>query len=321
MDIMATDRKELIKGRFAPSPSGRMHLGNVFTAVLSWLSVKSRGGEWLLRIEDLDPSRSKRCFSELIEDDLHWLGLEWDEGGLEGKGECGPYCQSERGKFYEEALSKLTAKGLTYPCYCTRGELMATNAPHLSDGRVVYAGTCRPERLEKGSVEGKNVRATRLRVAEEEITFCDGIFGETVVDLSSEVGDFVVRRGDGAWAYQLAVVVDDAMMGVTEVMRGCDLLQSAAQQIYLYRLLGYDVPRFVHVPLLCNSAGQRLSKRDGSLNMEALRKEMKAEDILGKIGFLAGLTEQAKRLNLHDLLELYDENRLSRTERGYIVLE
>ncbi len=318
---MATDRKELIKGRFAPSPSGRMHLGNVFTAVLSWLSVKSRGGEWLLRIEDLDPSRSKRCFSELIEDDLDWLGLEWDEGGLEGKGECGPYCQSERGIFYEEALCKLTAKGLTYPCYCTRGELMATNAPHLSDGRVVYAGTCRPERLEKGSVEGKNVRATRLRVAEEKITFCDGIFGETVVDLSSEVGDFVVRRGDGAWAYQLAVVVDDAMMGVTEVMRGCDLLQSAAQQIYLYRLLGYDVPRFVHVPLLCNSAGQRLSKRDGSLNMEALRKEMKAEDILGKIGSLAGLTEQAKRLNLHDLLELYDENRLRRTEREYIVLE
>ena len=198
---------------------------------------------------------------------------------------------------------------------------METNAPHLSDGRVVYAGTCRPERLEKGSVEGKNVRATRVRVAEEKITFCDGIFGETVVDLSSEVGDFVVRRGDGAWAYQLAVVVDDAMMGVTEVMRGCDLLQSAAQQIYLYRLLGYDVPRFVHVPLLCNSAGQRLSKRDGSLNMEALRKEMKAEDILGKIGFLAGLTEHAKRLNLHDLLELYDENSLRRTEREYIALE
>lgn len=312
---MATDSKEVIKGRFAPSPSGRMHLGNVFTAVLSWLSVKSRGGEWLLRIEDLDPSRSKRCFSELIEDDLHWLGLDWDEGGLEGKGECGPYCQSERSVFYEEALDKLAAMGLTYPCYCTRNELMATNAPHLSDGRVVYAGTCRPERIEKGSVEGKKVRATRLRVADEAISFDDGLFGRTIVDLGSEVGDFVVRRGDGAWAYQLAVVVDDAMMGVTEVMRGCDLLQSAAQQIYLYRLLGYGAPRFVHVPLLCNSSGQRLSKRDGSLNMEALRKDMRAEDILGEIGFLAGLTEQGKRANLHDLLEVYDENRLPKTEQ------
>ncbi|MBD5198461.1 MAG: tRNA glutamyl-Q(34) synthetase GluQRS [Bacteroidales bacterium] len=312
---MSTDRQKVIKGRFAPSPSGRMHLGNVFTAVLSWLSVKSRGGEWLLRIEDLDPARSKRSFSELIEDDLHWLGLDWDEGGLEGKGECGPYCQSERSELYERALDRLTAQGLTYPCYCTRGELMATNAPHLSDGRVVYAGTCRPERLDKGCVEGKNVRATRLRVAEEEIRFCDGIFGETVVDLSSEVGDFVVRRGDGAWAYQLAVVVDDAMMGVTEVMRGCDLLQSAAQQIYLYRLLGYEAPRFVHVPLLCNEAGQRLSKRDGSLNMEALRKDMTAEEILGRIGFLAGLTECGKKVKLTDLLELYNENRLPKKEQ------
>ncbi len=312
---MTTDRQGEIKGRFAPSPSGRMHLGNVFTAVLSWLSVKSRGGKWLLRIEDLDPSRSKRCFSELIEDDLQWLGLEWDEGGLEGKGACGPYSQSERGGRYEEALDRLTAQGITYPCYCTRGELMATNAPHLSDGRVVYAGTCRPERMTAGNMEGKKMRATRLRVPEEVITFDDGIFGRTCVDLSNEVGDFVVRRGDGAWAYQLAVVVDDALMGVTEVMRGCDLLQSAAQQIYLYRLLGYEAPRFVHVPLLCNSAGQRLSKRDGSLNMEVLRREMKAEEFLGEVGFLAGLTERGKKARLQDLLELYDENRLPKTEK------
>lgn len=265
-----------LTGRFAPSPSGRMHLGNVFTAVLSWLSVKSRGGRWLLRIEDLDPMRSKREFSEQIEDDLNWLGLDWDEGGLDGRGERGPYCQRMRGNFYESALRTLDDEGLTYPCRCTRGELMATNAPHLSDGRKVYGGTCRPARLGGSNAdvtEGRPVRATRLYVPDECVTFEDGVFGTVAVDLGREIGDFVVRRGDGAWAYQLAVVVDDAMMGVTEVMRGCDLLQSAAQQIYINSLLGYEAPRYVHLPLICNSEGQRLSKRDGSLNMEALRRD------------------------------------------------
>lgn len=305
----------VVKGRFAPSPTGRMHLGNVFTAVLSWLSVKSRGGSWLLRIEDLDPSRSKKNFSEQIEDDLMWLGLEWDEGGLAGKGENGPYCQSERNECYEAALKRLEVLGLTYPCYCTRNELMATNAPHLSDGRVVYGGNCRPERVRMHDIEGKPVRAIRLRVPDEKVRFVDGVFGFTEVDLGREVGDFVVRRGDGAWAYQLAVVVDDAMMGVTEVMRGCDLLQSAAQQIYLYHLLGCEPPRFVHVPLLCNTAGQRLSKRDGSLNMESLRRQMSAGEILGEIGVLSGIVNRRMKLSIADLLDAYDERRMQAKEK------
>lgn len=307
-----------LTGRFAPSPSGRMHLGNVFTAVLSWLSVKSRGGRWLLRIEDLDPMRSKREFSEQIEDDLNWLGLDWDEGGLDGRGERGPYCQRMRGNFYESALRTLDDEGLTYPCRCTRGELMATNAPHLSDGRKVYGGTCRPARLGGSNAdvtEGRPVRATRLYVPDECVTFEDGVFGTVAVDLGREIGDFVVRRGDGAWAYQLAVVVDDAMMGVTEVMRGCDLLQSAAQQIYINSLLGYEAPRYVHLPLICNSEGQRLSKRDGSLNMEALRRDYSAEEILGRIGYMAGIIERPERVTLQQLTEMYDEKKIPAVER------
>lgn len=307
-----------LTGRFAPSPSGRMHLGNIFTAVLSWLSVKSRGGRWILRIEDLDPMRSKREFSELIEDDLNWLGLDWDEGGLDGRGERGLYCQSMRGSLYESALQTLDDKGLTYPCRCTRGELMATNAPHLSDGRKVYGGMCRPARLGgpyADVTEGRPVRATRLYVPDECVTFEDGVFGAVTVDLGREIGDFVVRRGDGAWAYQLAVVVDDAMMGVTEVMRGCDLLLSAAQQIYINGLLGYEAPRYVHLPLICNSEGQRLSKRDGSLNMEALRRDYSAEEILGRIGYMAGLTERPERVALQQLTEMYDEKKIPAVER------
>lgn len=307
-----------LTGRFAPSPSGRMHLGNVFTAVLSWLSVKSRGGRWILRIEDLDPMRSKREFSEQIEEDLNWLGLDWDEGGLDGCGERGPYCQSMRGNFYESALQTLDDKGLTYPCRCTRGELMATNAPHLSDGRKVYGGTCRPARLggqNADVTDGRPVRATRLYVPDECVTFEDGVFGAVTVDLGREIGDFVVRRGDGAWAYQLAVVVDDAMMGVTEVMRGCDLLQSAAQQIYINSLLGYEAPRYVHLPLICNSEGQRLSKRDCSLNMEALRQDCSAEEILGRIGYMAGIIERPERVTLQQLIEIYDEKKIPAVER------
>ncbi len=138
-------------GRFAPSPSGRMHLGNVFTALISWLSAKKSGGRWILRVEDLDPQRSRMEYARQIEDDLLWLGLDWDEGGIGGKGSNGPYLQSERGNVYEEALRRLTETGLTYPCYCTRADIMATQAPHETDGRVVYAGTAVRATLEKQS--------------------------------------------------------------------------------------------------------------------------------------------------------------------------
>lgn len=304
-----------VVGRFAPSPSGRMHLGNIYTALLSWLSVKARGGRWILRIEDLDPQRSKPEHARMIEDDLRWLGLEWDEGGLEGRGPNGPYVQSQRHHLYKEALERLKATGLCYPCTCTRADILATQAPHESDGRVVYKGTCRPSSMSAALHSGrlseifvpyveKSGAAVRLMVPDEEITFTDLIKGPQSVNLARHCGDFIVRRGDGAWAYQLAVVVDDALMGVTEVMRGDDLLLSAAQQIYLYRLLGYKTPEFAHVPLVCNDAGIRLSKRDKSLSMEYLREHHTPEEILGMAAQRAGMIANLRAVSLEELLEL-----------------
>lgn len=259
----------------------------------------------------------------MIEDDLHWLGLEWDEGGIDGKGPNGPYVQSQRHHLYEQSLEKLKATGLCYPCTCTRADILATQAPHESDGRVVYKGTCRPAgmsvrfdsaRLLKTAVpyDERPGAAVRLAVPDEEISFTDRIRGPQNVNLARHCGDFIVRRGDGAWSYQLAVVVDDALMGVTEVMRGDDLLLSAAQQIYLYRLLGYEPPEFAHVPLVCNEAGVRLSKRDKSLSMEYLRAHHTPVEVLGIAAFRAGMIGELRAVSLEELLELSTNGRTSR---------
>lgn len=296
-----------VKGRFAPSPTGRMHLGNLFTALLSWLSVRSQGGRWLLRIEDLDPQRSRTDYARLIEDDLRWLGLDWDEGGLEEKGPAGSYRQSERGDVYEEELRKLREAGLVYPCTCRRADLHASDAPHASDGRFVYGGRCRPQDMPRTDIPVPALpHSLRLLVPDEDVTFTDGVFGEQRVNLAREFGDFVVRRADGAWAYQLAVVADDAWMGVTEVVRGCDLMSSSAPQIYLHRLLGSLPPRFIHVPLLCNAAGVRLSKRDASLSMDALRKDYTPEQLTGYLANLAGLIPDAAPIAARDLVDRFD---------------
>ncbi|MGN0234145.1 MAG: tRNA glutamyl-Q(34) synthetase GluQRS [Bacteroidaceae bacterium] len=321
-----------VKGRFAPSPTGRMHLGNVFAAFISWLSAKVQGGCWLLRIEDLDPQRSHAEFAEMLMDDLLWLGLEWDEGPRVG-GSCGPYWQSRRGDFYEEALQKLCQRGLVYPCTCTRADIMATQAPHESDGRVVYRGTCRPaetvvwKSVLAGNLDGgicHNAMGTdmphpsmsaalRLMVPPQplaDVICADKHYGEVSVNLASHCGDFIVRRRDGAWAYQLAVVVDDALMGVTEVVRGRDLLLSAPQQMYVARLLGFDPPAFAHIPLLVNGQGQRLSKRDQSLDMGELRARYTSRQLLGKLAFLAGITEEEVPITAYELLQLFSWERV-----------
>ncbi len=291
---MSTD-----KGRFAPSPTGRMHLGNVFSALLSWLSVKSRGGQWLLRIEDIDPQRSRQEYADLLMEDLEWLGLTWDGT---------PVYQSQRSALYEAALERLRAKGLLYPCFCTRADILATQAPHESDGRVVYKGTCR-KYLGQPAPEG--AAALRVMVPPYEVVdFVDGHYGSQSVDLTAQVGDFIVRRKDGAWAYQLAVVVDDAEMGVTEVVRGRDLLLSSPQQMYMARLLDVPSPQFVHLPLLCNEAGQRLSKRDKSLDMGALRAAHTPEEIIGFLAHAAGLTEDAAPVSAAELLGVFDWQRV-----------
>lgn len=303
----------MTRGRFAPSPTGRMHLGNVASALLSWLSARAQGGSWLLRIEDLDPQRSKTEYSRLIEDDLAWLGLDWDEGGLDGRGDAGPYSQSRRGDIYSRFLERLNDTGYTYPCRCTRAEIMATQAPHQSDGRIVYGGRCRPVALPAHGADFTGA-STRIYVPDETISYTDGLYGPQHFNLAREVGDFILRRADGAWAYQLAVVVDDALMGVTEVVRGSDLLLSAAQQIYLYRLLGLEPPRFAHVPLLCNAEGRRLSKRDGALNMEHLRATCSAPQITGRLAHLLGLIPDDAEITPAELIHLFSWEKIRAVE-------
>lgn len=301
-------------GRFAPSPTGRMHLGNVYAALLSWLSVRSKGGRWILRIEDLDPQRSRREWALLIENDLEWLGLDWDEGGLADKGPSGPYSQSLRSEIYRQALDQLRRQGLTYRCRCRRADIMATQAPHQTDGRIVYAGTCRPSPLPPWPAEDEGRKgAVRLFVPDREIEFTDLICGPQRVNLASHCGDFVLRRADGAWAYQLAVVVDDALMGVTEVVRGNDLLLSAAQQIYLTRLLGHTPPRYAHLPLLCAPDGRRLSKRDASLSMEHLRLHYSPEEVIGRVAWLAGLRKSPEPVKAGVLAADFDPMLITRS--------
>ena len=278
-----------MKGRFAPTPSGRMHLGNVFSALMAWLAVRSAGGTLVLRIEDLDPRAQRREVADTLMRDLEWLGLTWDEG---------PLWQSERQNAYAEALDRLAEKGLTYPCFCTRSELHAASAPHASDGTYVYAGTCRdlsPDEVSRRAAT--RPPATRLRMPDADdpagtIDFRDLAFGPQREVLARECGDFIVRRSDGVFAYQLAVVVDDALMGVTQVVRGRDLLGSAARQIWLARTLGYPEPQFGHVPLLVAPDGRRLSKREHDLDLGALRASgLRAEKILGALAAAVGLVE------------------------------
>lgn len=303
------NNRSSVCGRFAPSPTGRMHLGNVFSALLSWLSARAQGGTWLLRIEDIDPQRSRLEYADMLMDDLQWLGLEWD-------GE--PCWQSRRGDIYAHYLQQLTDAGLIYPCYCTRADILATQAPHESDGRVVYKGTCR--NLPPGSRKGP--AALRMKVPGEGrgiVTFTDGHYGTHTVDLTTQCGDFIVRRKDGAWAYQLAVVVDDALMGINEVVRGRDLLLSSPQQIYLAQQLGFTPPRFTHLPLLCNTAGQRLSKRDKSLDMGCLRQRFTPNQIIGLLAHAAGLQPTADAVSAQSLVKTFSWNKVGTADITFVL--
>jgi len=291
----------MIKGRFAPSPTGRMHLGNVYAALLSWLSAKSKGGEWALRIEDIDPARSKQEYADWIMDDLKWLGLTWD-------GEV--TYQSKRQDIYQHYFELLRKEGLLYPCFCTRADLLATQAPHESDGRVVYKGTCR--NMNPADYPQNITPAWRIRVPDETIETTDGHYGTYRVHLPTEIGDFIVRRKDGAFAYQLVVVVDDLLTGITEVVRGRDLLLSTPQQLFMAQTLRdldtekvFPEVNYIHFPLLINEAGQRLSKRDKSLDMRVLREQHGAEEIIGFIANAAGITPTQQAITPQELLSLF----------------
>ena len=228
-----------VTGRFAPSPSGRLHLGNLACSLLAWLSARSQGGRIVLRIEDLDAERCPRKYADALEEDLRWLGLVWDEGGSSG-GPNGPYYQSERSAIYEEYYQKLVRKGLVYPCFCSRSQLHAADAPHRSDGKVVYAGTCRnltPEEIVLRTARRKP--AWRVMVPDETISFVDGHMGPYAENLAQDCGDFYLRRADGVFAYQLAVVVDDALMGLEQgssaacIALRLRLALERAEEIYL----------------------------------------------------------------------------------------
>ncbi len=309
-----------IRGRFAPSPSGQMHLGNIWTALLAWLQVRSLGGAVVLRVEDLDPDRCRPEYTAQIIGDLAWLGLDWDEGPDSG-GPYGPYRQDERRRLYAAALESLAARGLVYPCYCTRAEIRAAaSAPHAgdADAESAYPGTCRNRGGERAP-SGCRLPALRLVVPDETIAFTDGLHGHVAQNLAAACGDFIVRRADGVHAYQLAVVVDDAAMKITHVLRGDDLLSSTPRQLYLYRLLGHTPPAFAHVPLLLSPDGHRLSKRQQSLALGYLRERgVTAPEIIGLLAHRAGLIPEYRPTAPRDLVAAFS---LAKLPRGPVIIE
>ena len=233
------------RGRFAPSPTGALHFGSLVAAVGSYLEARTRGGAWLLRMENLDPPREQPGAARQILRTLEACGMFWDGDVI---------YQSQRSEAYRAALARLEAQGLVYPCACTRREI--ADSALSPDGALIYPGTCR-----NGLAPGKAPRATRVRVDHEPVEFEDTVQGKLSQDLAAEAGDFVLLRADGLYAYQLAVVVDDAEQGITDVVRGADLLDSTPRQIYLQRRLGLPTPRYLHLPAAVNAAGEKLSKQ------------------------------------------------------------
>lgn len=296
------EQKKPPVGRFAPTPSGRMHLGNVFAALISWLAAKSRQGTILLRMEDLDAQRTKPEYAEILRQDLNWLGLSFDE-------ETQP--QSQRDHIYRMYLEKLREQGLLYPCYCTRAQLHSVNAPHLSDGTYVYPGTCRNlTEAEKSAF--CRAPAWRLKVPDRTWLVQDLLQGEYEENLARDCGDFILCRADGAFVYQLAVTVDDAESGVTQVVRGVDLLSSSPRQMYLQELLGFPHPEYAHIPLLVAPDGRRLSKRDRDMDLGYLRSRFSPQQLLGILAQAAGLILHAEPVTAQELIGEFSWEKLEK---------
>ncbi|MDO3411691.1 tRNA glutamyl-Q(34) synthetase GluQRS [Saccharibacillus sp. CPCC 101409] len=309
------------RGRFAPTPSGKMHLGNARTALLSWLHMRALGGEFVLRMEDIDTARSRGEWAELALLDLRWLGLDWDEGPDVG-GPYAPYTQSERMERYAAALERLQASGHIYPCYCSRADILASaSAPHgLSSEGPSYAGTCRhltaAERAEKARRKDPSLRFALPEG--REVRFADGIAGPQVFPPGSG-GDFVISRADGLYSYQLSVVVDDADMRITDVLRGSDLLDSTPRQILLYEALDLAPPAFLHVPLLNGPDGKRLAKRHGGIAISAYRERGTApERLVGWLAYVSGLIDRPEPVKASELVRSFD---LSMIPRQPVVVD
>ncbi len=303
---MSEAKNTPVVGRFAPTPSARLHLGNLMCALIAWLSARKQGGKILLRVEDLDAARCPFMGenTRYMLDDLAWMGLTFDGEVL---------YQSARGEIYETYFNKLKEKGLIYPCYCSRAELHATTAPHLSDNTPIYDRRCL-RRAERGELPPAGRKpAFRVMVPDAELGFFDRVAGEYRENLLRDCSDFVVRRADGVFAYQLAVVVDDALSGVNEVVRGNDLLFSTPRQIYLQKTLGFATPQYCHIPLLVDAAGRRLSKRDGDGCMETVRQKYKtAAPVLGALAASLGLIARPEPVEIEDLIPLFDPHKIPR---------
>lgn len=292
-------------GRYAPSPSGPLHLGNARTALLAWLQARLAGGRFVMRMEDLDRSRVRPGCAQQIIDDLRWMGLDWDEGPDVG-GKTGPYEQSARDDIYVAALSQLRDTHTIFSCFCSRKDIeQAASAPHGSAGSI-YPGTCR-ERGGGFEKKGERSPALRYRVRAGRIEVVDMVAGSIVQDLSRDVGDFVVRRSDDVFAYQLAVAVDDALMGVTDVVRGVDLLESTPRQVELLSALELPAPRYWHVPLMADGDGNRMSKRDGSESIARFRSRGgEPEELVGRLAASVGLCPLDTPVSAQELLKDHD---------------
>ena len=298
-----------VTGRFAPSPSGRMHLGNLWSCLLAWLAARSTGGGMVLRLEDLDPDRCRQEYCDQVMRDLEWLGLDWD-----GQ----PVYQSCRFDLYAQAFHTLEEQGLLYPCYCTRAQRLAASAPHRSDGVQVYDGRCRSLTAAELEELGRIRRpAWRVRVPQVEIQFEDRLQGPCRENLAWDCGDFILRRSDGVYAYQLAVVVDDGAMGVTQVVRGSDLLSSTPRQLWLQEALGLPHPAYGHVPLLLAPDGRRLAKRDRDQELDALKARYTAPELVGRLAWAAGLLPEYAPAMPEELIPLFAWEKLPRGDRVF----
>lgn len=297
-----------VVGRLAPSPSGEMHLGNAFAALLAWLSARAAGGAVLLRLEDLDLPRCPAKYAYGVMEDFTWLGLNWDNDSV---------WQSKRGAWYDRCLDVLGERGLLYPCYCSRKELHAVteaSAPHGVS--PVYSGRCRgltPDQRAAMEAQGRK-GAIRVQVPKARYGFVDGCQGPYEVDLAQACGDFILRRSDGLYAYHLAVVADDGDMGVNQVVRGRDLLSATPQQLWLQEELGFPHPQYYHVPLLLAPDGRRLSKREGDLSLRALSKTCSAPELVGRLACWAGLLDKPRSVTPTDLIGEFSWERVKKED-------
>ena len=285
-------------GRLAPSPTGAFHVGNARTFLIAWLAARQAGGRVLLRIEDIDSPRVKTGAAQEAVDDLRWLGLDW---------EGDPMVQTDRLDIYESALTNLRQAELIYPCTCTRSDVeRAASAPHAEHAGPVYPGTCSSRRAADAAELMDRTFSWRFRLPAATPKFNDQFGGLVDVDLHKDEGDFVVWKSAGTPAYQLAVIVDDALSGVTDVVRGDDLIPSTPRQILLYQALGWEPPRFAHVPLVVGPDGRRLAKRHGDTRLVALRSAgMTSRGLIGLLAWSCGWIDNLRPISARELLPLF----------------